>query len=151
MSTKLNSLIPILICNNVQKSIRFYCDVLGFEIQDRMDDVGKTGWAMPGNGETRLMLGSPYYHPEPKKTDGEYPQAVYYFYPEEVARLRESILQKSFEVSELKWTFYGMQEFEMLDPDGHILLFNQKTDEKSASTKNEMKVPDEVLPLKPIK
>jgi hypothetical protein len=49
------------------------------------------------NGKTQLMLGSPYYHPEPKKTDGKYPQAVYYFHPEDAVALRESLVRKGFE------------------------------------------------------
>ncbi|MFQ5630809.1 MAG: VOC family protein [bacterium] len=81
MSKRRKALTPILICKDVQSSIKFYCDILGFEVEDRMDDVGKTGWAMLKNGEVQLMLGSPHYHPEPRKTDGKYPQAVYYFYP----------------------------------------------------------------------
>ncbi len=129
MSTKLNDLIPILICEDVQKSIDFYCRILDFEVADRMDDVGKTGWACLRNGRVQLMLGSPTYLPEPKKTDGKYPQAVYYFYPEDVAALRDSIIAKNEEVSELQVRFYGMKEFEMLDPDGHMLLFGQDTDE----------------------
>jgi len=132
MSTKLNDLIPILICEDVQKSIDFYCRILDFEVADRMDDVGKTGWASLRNGRVRLMLGSPTYLPEPKKTDGKYPQAVYYFYPEDVAALRDSIIAKNEEVSELQVRFYGMKEFEMLDPDGHMLLFGQDTDETPA-------------------
>ncbi len=32
MSTKLNDLIPILICEDVQKSIDFYCRILNFEV-----------------------------------------------------------------------------------------------------------------------
>ena len=129
MSTKLNDLIPILICEDVQKSIEFYCRVLDFEVADRMDDVGKTGWTSLRNGRVQLMLGSPTYLPEPKKTDGKYPQAVYYFYPEDVVALRDSIIAKNGEVSELQVRFYGMKEFEMLDPDGHMLLFGQDTDE----------------------
>jgi len=129
MSTKLNDLIPILICEDVQKSIDFYCRILDFEVADRMDDVGRTGWASLRNGRVQLMLGSPTYLPEPKKTDGKYPQAVYYFYPEDVAALRDSIIAKGGEVSELQVRFYGMKEFEMLDPDGHMLLFGQETGE----------------------
>ncbi len=64
-----------------------------------------------------------------QRTDGKYPQAVYYFYPEDVVALRDSIIAKNEEVSELQVRFYGMKEFEMLDPDGHMLLFGQDTGE----------------------
>lgn len=66
MTTKLNDLIPILICEDVQKSIAFYCEVLGFEVTNRMNDVGKSDWASLYNGRVQLMLGSPTYLPEEK-------------------------------------------------------------------------------------
>ena len=36
---------------------------------------------------------------------------------------------KGHEVSDLAVRFYGMKEFELLDPDGHVLVFGQETDE----------------------
>ena len=133
MSTRLTDLIPILICENVQRSIAFYCEVLDFEIVHRMDDVGKTGWASLVNGSAQIMLGSATYLPEPKKTDGKYPQVQYYFYPEDVEALRESITEKNYPVTELAVRFYGMKEFELTDPDGHMLIFGQETDASSTS------------------
>jgi uncharacterized glyoxalase superfamily protein PhnB len=129
MSTKLKDLIPILICQDVQKSIVFYCHILGFEVVHRMDDVGKTGWASLLNGDVQIMLGSAGYLPEPKKTDGKYPQVQYYLYPEEIVAMRDSIIAKNYPVSDLAVRFYGMKEFELTDPDGHMIIFGQETDE----------------------
>jgi uncharacterized glyoxalase superfamily protein PhnB len=42
--------------------------------------------------------------------------------------------RKEFQVSDLRVTFYGMKEFEVRDPDGHILWFGQGTDEPPTST-----------------
>jgi hypothetical protein len=36
--------------------------------------------------------------------------------------------RKEFQMSDLRMTFYGMKEFEVRDPDGHILWFGQETD-----------------------
>ena len=55
--------------------------------------------------------------------------AIYYFYPENVVDLHAEVKQKEFQVSDLRVTFYGMKEFEVRDPDGHILWFGQETDE----------------------
>ena len=131
MSTKLKDLIPMLICDDVPESIRFYTEALGFTVTGRMDDVGKSGWASLNKGRVQLMLASPHHEPEPVKVGGRYPQAVYYFYPEDVVALRESVLKKGYEASDLRVTFYGMKEFEMVDPSGHHLLFGQETDEES--------------------
>lgn len=130
MSRTLDDLVPMLICDDVQESIRFYTDALGFKVTDRMDDVGKSGWATLVHLSARLMLASPHHAPEPLKVDDRYPQVVFYFYPEDVVALRESILAKGYKASELAVRFYGMKEFEMVDPSGHVLLFGQETDEE---------------------
>lgn len=130
MSTRLDELVPMLMCDDVQESIRFYTQVLGFNVKDRMDDVGKSGWAFLTHGRVRLMLASPHGASEPVKVDGRYPQTVYYFYPEDVVALRESIVAKGYDATGLAVRFYGMKEFEMLDPSGHLLVFGQDTHEQ---------------------
>jgi uncharacterized glyoxalase superfamily protein PhnB len=65
---------------------------------------------------------------EPSHDDG-WP-VICYSYPEDVAALHAEIKHKGFQVSDLRVTFYGMKEFELRDPDGHILWFGQETDER---------------------
>lgn len=129
MSTRLKDIVPMLMCDDTPESIRFYCDVLGFTVVDRMDDVGKSGWASLNHGSVRIMLASPHGFPEPVKVDGRYPQLVLYLYPEDVASLHESVRAKGYDTTDLTVRFYGMKEFEMLDPSGHVLVFGQETDE----------------------
>ena len=122
----------MLICDDVQDSIAFYTENLGFSVSDRMDTVGKSGWASIRNGSVQLMLASPDYIPQPQKSEGRYSQAMYYFYPEDVQSLHADLQQRGLSVSELTARFYGMTEFEMLDPSGHVLVFGQDTNEKPA-------------------
>ena len=56
-------LVPLLMCADVQASIPFYTDVLGFEVTGRDDDVGATGFAALANGRARVMLASGTYVP----------------------------------------------------------------------------------------
>lgn len=134
MNTRIKELIPILICADVQASIRFYCDVLGFEVVNEMKDVGRTGWASLRNGHVGLMLGSPHYLPEGAKIDGRFTQTVYYFYPEDVVALRDEVIARGHEATDLRVAFYGMKEFEVVDLDGHVLLFGQETDEPASKS-----------------
>ena len=50
---------------------------------------------------------------------------IYYFYPDNVVALHEHVLKSGFETTALETTFYGMKEFSMRDPDGHLLSFGQ--------------------------
>ena len=127
--TKLKDLVPMLLCDDVQESLAFYTEVLGFEAVTRMDEIGKSGWASIRNGTVQLMLASPAHMPPPVKVEGKYSQLIFYFYPDDVVALRESIIAKGYAVSDMRVAFYGMKEFDMSDPSGHVLWFGQETDE----------------------
>lgn len=126
---KQKDLIPILICEDVQASIEFYTNVLGFSVTGREDDLGKTGWASLNQGSVQIMLASPAYLPDPIKVEGYYPQALFYFYPENVAALHTVLTEQGHEVGELTVRGYGMREFQMIDPSGHVLVFGEEVGE----------------------
>lgn len=126
MVTAMKDMITMLVCDNVQDAIEFYTTVLGFSVVNRMDSVGKTGWASLANGCVQLMLASPDYIPEPRKSEGRYSQAIYYFYPEDLEGLHAEIRMRGLTATDLTNRFYGMREFEMLDPSGHVLVFGQE-------------------------
>lgn len=119
-------LVPILICDDVQVSIAFYTEVLGFTVTGREDDLGKTGWASLNQGDVQLMLASPTYLPEGVKVDGYYPQALFYLYPENVEALYALLKEQGHEVGELTVRGYGMKEFQLIDPSGHVLVFGEE-------------------------
>jgi hypothetical protein len=48
---------------------------------------------------------------------------ILYFYPSNLDTLHQELFQRGFTVSSKRTTAYGMQEFRMRDPDGHILWF----------------------------
>ena len=118
-------LVPMLICSDVQASIKFYNDAFGLEVASRMDDVGKSGWAMLHKDGIKLMLASPHYFPEMPKVQDRYFQAQYYFYTDELDALRERVIAAGFEPTGIVEQPYEMREFEMPDPDGHLLIFGQ--------------------------
>ena len=122
-------LVPILICEDVQASIEFYTTVLGFSVTGREDELGKTGWASLNQGKVQIMLASPTYLPEPIKVDGYYPQALFYFYPENVENLHRALKEQGHKVGELAERTYGMKEFQMIDPSGHVLVFGEDVEE----------------------
>ena len=118
-------LVPMLMCADVQASVRFYCNVLEFEVVDRMDDVGATGFASLRNGAAQIMLASPTYIPRAPGVEGRYPQAACYFYVEDVDALRRAVVEAGWPATECVDRFYGLREFEVVDPEGHVLLFGQ--------------------------
>jgi uncharacterized glyoxalase superfamily protein PhnB len=127
--TDMDGLTPMLMCKDVQAAITFYTDVLGFTVNGRMDNIGTSGWAALQNGPVTIMLASPSYIPQAEQTDGRFTQSTYYYYVKDVVGLRTRVRVKGYETSELMVRFYGLKEFEMLDPEGHMMTFGQETDE----------------------
>jgi catechol 2,3-dioxygenase-like lactoylglutathione lyase family enzyme len=115
----------MLICADVQASIKFYNKVVGLDVADRMDDMGKSGWAMMQKDGVKLMLASPHYFPDMPKVQDRYFQAQYYFYTDDIEGLHKRVEKAGLEPTGIIEQPYGMREFEMPDPDGHLLIFGQ--------------------------
>jgi uncharacterized glyoxalase superfamily protein PhnB len=107
--------------------------VAGFQLRSPRDAVAQWRWATIQAGACELMLaesGGPAQQlAQNQSPDEDSWPVIYYFYPEDVVALHGELRQKNFAVGDLRVTFYGMKEFELRDPNGHILWFGQETDE----------------------
>ncbi len=135
---RLNNLIPMLNVNDINKSLSFYEDALGFKIVSDPNAVEEWRWATIRSGETELKK---------KKTETDLglevaidPQestkwpSILYFYPDNVNRLHEHIKQCGHLPTPIINTIYGMKEFSIQDPDGHVLSFGEDFVESSKGT-----------------
>lgn len=118
-------LVPLLMCQDVPATTRFYTEVLGFEVVDRMDGVGASGFASLRSGAAMIMLASPTYVPKAPLIGDRYPQSAYYLYVDDVSALRRRVVDADWPATECVDRFYGLREFEVVDPEGHVLLFGQ--------------------------
>ena len=100
-------------------SVAFYCEKLGFAVENRNDEWG---WAMLRFDECRLMVDqSINAHP------GKFRDAIVYLYPEDVVEYHKQVRGRGLAVPELNVTFYGLTEFRINDPDGNRLWIGQNT------------------------
>jgi uncharacterized glyoxalase superfamily protein PhnB len=130
---RLKRLTPMLNVADIERSLSFYQAIAGFELVSPRDALEQWRWAHIRAGDCELMLsesGGPANPGAPVDTseDDGWP-AIYYFYPEDVTALHGEIRRQGLQASDLRVTFYGMKEFELRDPDGHILWFGQETEE----------------------
>ena len=123
---KLRGLTPMLGVADVQQSINFYTEVLGFKLGDTSEHAGAICWAHLCHGETELML-TEVANPEAGREGRR--QTYLYFYPDNVVALHSHLAVRGHSVQPLRVAFYGMKEFEMEDPDGYQLWFGEETDE----------------------
>jgi catechol 2,3-dioxygenase-like lactoylglutathione lyase family enzyme len=135
---RIKRLTPMLNVADIERSLSFYQAIAGFELVSPRGALEQWRWTHIRAGECELMLsesGGPARPPAPvdaaEEEDG-WP-AIYYCYPEDVTALSGEIRRQGFQPSDLRVTVYGMKEFELRDPDGHILWFGQAADEPHTS------------------
>jgi RNA polymerase sigma-70 factor (ECF subfamily) len=111
---------------NVQRSVDFYSEALGFQTEIRYEEQGQLDWASIRCGTIRLFL----HHSLP---DNESPEArearkkiKLYFRPDDAPGLHEALKAKGFAVSEPQIASYGEREFSMHDPDGYTIMFQER-------------------------
>ena len=126
---KLKNLVPMLNVSDIEKSLQFYSRAFGFEVASDPKAIEEWKWATIRSGETQLMLSESGGAPNLRAITNPYENVdwpcIYYFYPEDVESLYQHVLSEGFKPTELETTFYGMKEFSIRDPDGHLLSFGQ--------------------------
>ena len=131
---KLTNLIPMLNVSDIEASLHFYREALRFEVVSPAEALKEWRWATIRSGDTELMLSETeaelgLTQPLDPHQQTSWP-TIFYFYPDDVEALFQAVTSKGFKTTPLDVTFYGMKEFSMQDPDGHVLSFGQDSHEE---------------------
>ena len=132
---KFSDVTPNLVVLNVERSLAFYRDVLGFSLVTTVPDQGPFAFAWMQRDNVNVFLNSleavradsPHLGTRPIGglntifivIEGEKPAAG-------VDAMRESVGSRARVFMELKDQFYGMREFGIEDPDGYAIFFAQR-------------------------
>ena len=121
---KLNSLIPLVDVCDVERSIDFYENALGFNIEDKLIWNGEIEWALLSSGQVHIMLSN---GDEPRDDTYAVPKnGVFFIYPDDIDGLYRSLQAKGFETSALQSGQRGAREFYLQDPDGYDIEVLQR-------------------------
>jgi uncharacterized glyoxalase superfamily protein PhnB len=115
---KLNKLTPMLTVTNMDETIRFYRDVLGFECANRSE-----GWATLLNHGVEIMIALPNAHLPIEKPHFT---GSLYMNLDEVDPLWQKIVGKASAVYPIENFYYGMREFAIRDNNGYMLQFGSE-------------------------
>lgn len=127
--TRFLSITPNLIVRDVAKSTAFYRDVLGFAVKQTVPD------AEPFVFVWLEKDGVPVFLNDIKATEHDYPDAAkmppggtaaMFFAITGVDDYHAAVSPKATVVMPLKTQFYGMREFAVTDPDGHLITFAER-------------------------
>jgi glyoxylase I family protein len=113
---------------DMQKSLEFYCGILGFELQHKAGPANDIGWAMLKLNEVYLMLNTQYeMHDRPQNQDPDrikaHSDTCFYFMCLDPDAIYDQIIQNGIAAERPKIAPYGMKQLYFLDPDGYSICF----------------------------
>ncbi|MGH9217916.1 MAG: VOC family protein [Vicinamibacterales bacterium] len=126
---KFISITPNLIVRDMAKSTAFYRDVLGFEIKQTVPDSAPFVFVWLERD------GVPVFLNDLTAAAHDYPDAAslppggtaaLFFVMTGVDAYHAAVAPRANVVMPLKTQFYGMREFAVADPDGHIITFAER-------------------------
>lgn len=124
----MKKLTPNLMVEDVNKTVEFYKNILGFQAIMTVPHEGICSWALMKNGSVEIMfqlkksLSKEISVLKNKKIGGSF---TLYTDVSDVKALYERVRDKVEIVQDMHTTFYGTQEFAIQDLNGYILVFAQ--------------------------
>lgn len=113
---------PLLNVADVEASLRFWRDILGFEVTTRFESGGRLAFASLQSGGARLMLNGRGGDPDARAARPHYTEAVIYFSVASTRELARALRAKGFEAPDPTPEAYG-EEIILRDPDGYEIGF----------------------------
>jgi lactoylglutathione lyase len=126
------SVTPNLLVQNIELSTAFYRDVLGFHIKQTVPDQNPFVFVWLERDGVPVFLNDPKavakdLPASARRTPGG--TATMYFVITGVEALHAAVAPNAKVVMPLTMQFYGMREFAIEDPDGHLLTFAERVSE----------------------
>ena len=123
-------LTPNLLVSDVARSIAFYRDILGCEVTVTVPDTAPFVFATVQSGSVEIFLNAR------EAADAEYPSfrekplggtLTLFVEVADVNGLHESLKDRATVVMPIEKKWYGVTEFAIVDPDGWLITFAQRT------------------------
>ena len=121
--------IPMLPSDSIEETQRFYHEVLGFEVAGSRYEQGGLEWIRLHAGQAQIMFYSPMASGDMPPEISTPASMILYFQLDDLPALHAQLKAAGHAVSDIGVTFYGMQEFEMSDPNGYTLMFGEPIDQ----------------------
>jgi catechol 2,3-dioxygenase-like lactoylglutathione lyase family enzyme len=117
-------MIPVIPSADLERSLRFWVDGLGFAVSSEMLEGDKLIFCMLDKDGHTLMLNRRAGNPA---KPNDYEGIRLYWAPDDIQETRERLKALGFAVSELVDRYYGQTEFVLTDDDGYSHCFGVPT------------------------
>lgn len=124
----LKSLTPNVVVHDVNETVEFYRDVLGFQLLASVPETGKFNWAMMSRDGVQMMFQSQPSIVEDLSLFADVPigaAQTLFIDVSDVQALYDDLKGKVHIVHDMRDTFYGTREFYFEDCNGYVLGFSQ--------------------------
>jgi catechol 2,3-dioxygenase-like lactoylglutathione lyase family enzyme len=130
MSLEIRGMAPLLSVFDMPTSVRFYRDVLGFEVvsTSARAEGAPYGWALLRHGEVEVMLNTAYDDdqrpatPDASRIESHQDTCLYFGCPDPDGAF-EYLRGRGVKLQPPKTAYYGMRQLYVHDPDGYNLCF----------------------------
>ncbi len=128
MSLKFEGLCPLIQVFDMPASLRFYRDLLGFQVEMQSAPGDDCDWALLRRDEANLMLNTAYEAPDrPPLPDpariAAHADTALFIACRDVDGVYEFLKSKGLDPNKPIVTSYGMKQLYLKDPDGYELCF----------------------------
>jgi glyoxylase I family protein len=133
MGIDIQGLCPLVQVFDMPTSLRFYRDLLGFEMVQRSKDSDDCGWAWLRKNGAELMLNTIYDEgerpavPDRERARGHQDVGLFIGCPD-VDAAYEHLREKGIKLNPPKVASYGMKQLYLTDPDGYGICFQWKAE-----------------------
>lgn len=120
-----------MMVEDVNETITFYRDILGFDLVMTVPDSGRFDWALVRRGEVEVMFQTRASLAEDLPQFKERPiggALTLYIDMQDIDALYEHVHGRVDVVKDLETTFHGTREFTIQDPNGFALTFAEGGD-----------------------
>jgi len=121
----MKALTPLINVEDASRSIKFYTENFGFEVQHQFEIHGKVIWARLSRGPIGIMINVPEEASvRGKRSERQtYDDVVFYFEVDSAHEVYDGLLHKGLSPGPIERQDYGVDEFTIRDPDGYELAF----------------------------
>lgn len=117
----IHELVPLLIVSDMERSVAFYRNNLGFQITQQWQPDGRLSWCRLVRDASAIMLQQECADDGPAEGRGH--GVSFFFNCEDADRLHAELQARGLAVTPPQAAFYGMNQVFLRDPDGYELCF----------------------------
>jgi uncharacterized glyoxalase superfamily protein PhnB len=120
-SAIVRQLVPLLAVSDVQRSVEFYRDRLGFTLTGQAENEGKLFWCSMARDGSAIMLQEAKDEDGPAKERGR--GVSFYFVCEDADAVYAELTSRGLQIGAPTVASYGMKQVAVPEPDGYYLCF----------------------------